>query len=91
MALAKMVIDKGWLTQTDVEACVREQTGTDKDATVGRAAVHLPDGHGIVTFGDRGATERVFFPAGQVEFDLVGGAIERLVREGLAKRYGRLK
>ena len=64
---------------------------TARAATVGGAAVHLPDGHGIVTFGDRGATERVFFPAGQVEFDLVGGAVERLVREGLAKRYGRLK
>ena len=64
---------------------------TAKAATVGGTAVDLPEGHGIVTFGEDGATERVFFPAGQVEFDLVGGAIERLVREGLAKRYGRLK
>ena len=64
---------------------------TAQAATVGGAAVDLPDGHGIVTFGEVGATERVFFPAGQVEFDLVGGALERLVREGLAKRYGRLK
>ncbi len=62
-----------------------------KAASIGGAAVDLPRGHGIVTFGENGATERVFFPAGQIEFDLVGGAIERLVREGLAKRYGRLK
>ena len=60
-----------------------------KAASVSGASVDLPQGHGIVTLGDHGATERVFFPAGQIEFDLVGGAIERLVREGLAKRYGR--
>ena len=71
----------------EVELLFRDRPGSYR----WRRRRGLPDGHGIVTFGEVGATERVFFPAGQVEFDLVGGALERLVREGLAKRYGRLK
>jgi hypothetical protein len=38
MLLAKIVVEKGWLTQDAVEQCVRDQEAGDQDATVGRKA-----------------------------------------------------
>lgn len=55
------------------------------------AAVSLPEGNGMVTLGENVVSEHVFFPAGQVEFDLVPGEIKRLERKGLAQRHGQLR
>ncbi len=55
------------------------------------ATVELPEGHGIVTLDERNEFERVFFPARQIQYNLVLGVMALLERNGLAVRYGKLR
>ncbi len=54
-------------------------------------AVALPVGHGIVSLSDDADRELVFFPAKQLELELVPGEIGRLERAGLAERLGSVR
>lgn len=54
-------------------------------------AVALPKGHAMVTLAEGAPSERVFFPAKQLELQLVPGEIRRLERAGFAQRYGTVR
>ncbi len=58
---------------------------------VSGSAVALPVGHGIVSLSDDADRELVFFPAEQLELELVLGEIGRLQRAGLAERIGSVR
>ncbi len=58
---------------------------------VSGSAVALPIGHGIVCLSDDADREVVFFPANQLELELVPGEIGRLERAGLAERFGSVR
>jgi hypothetical protein len=55
------------------------------------SAAALPVGHGIVSLYDDADRELVFFPADQLELELVPGEIGRLERAGLAERIGTVR
>ncbi len=58
---------------------------------VSGSAISLPIGHGIVSFIDAADREIVFFPAKQLELELVPGEIRRLERAGYAERFGSVR
>ncbi len=58
---------------------------------VSGSAIALPVGHGIVLLFDDADHELVFFPAKQMELELVPGEIRRLERAGLAERIGSVR
>ncbi len=64
---------------------------TCRAVCVSGSAAALPAGHGIVRLSDDGDREVVFFPAKQLELDLVPGEIGRLERAGLAERIGSVR
>ena len=55
------------------------------------STIVLPVGHGIVSLSDDTDRELVFFPAEQLELELVPGEIGRLERAGLADRFGSVR
>ncbi len=55
------------------------------------SAAALPVGHGIVSLSDDADRELVFFPATQLELELLPGEIGRLERAGLAERIGSVR
>jgi hypothetical protein len=48
-------------------------------------------GHGIVSLVDDANHELVFFPAEQMELELVPGEIRRLEKAGFAERIGSVR
>ncbi len=64
---------------------------TCRAVCVSGSAAALPMGHGIVCLFDDGDREVVFFPAKQLELELVPGEIERLERAGLAEPIGSVR
>lgn len=59
--------------------------------TMAGSTVSLPTGHGMVTLGDDAKSEQVFFPAEQLEFNLIPGEVGRLEKGGLAERHGTVR
>ena len=62
--------------------------GSCRAVCVSGSAIALPVGHGIVSLFDDADHELVFFPAEQMELELVAGEIRRLEKAGLAERIG---
>ncbi len=64
---------------------------TCRAVCVSGSAVALPEGHGIVSLSDDADHELVFFPATQLELELLPGEIGRLERAGLAEQIGSVR
>ncbi len=59
--------------------------------TLAGQTVNLPTGHGMVTMAEGAPSERVFFPATQLDLELIPGEIGRLERAGHAQRFGTVR
>lgn len=55
------------------------------------ALVELPGGHGMATLGKDVESEHVFFPAVQLNFELLPGEVGRLEKKGLTMRHGKVR
>ena len=53
------------------------------------ATVALPGGHGMVVAEE--LADQVYFPATQTALRLIPGEVARLVKLGLAERYGKVR
>lgn len=53
--------------------------------------VKILEGHGVVTLVEDADSEKIFFPAQQLEVNLVPGEIRRLENAGMAERHGSVR